>query len=526
MSSSSQSSGRRSSSRRRSSRSKSKRGLAKTAAQNGANFWVMLGGFVFGLTLLLLLVSFFVEPGIDPELLAANDENRADVVTHTEKKNFNAFLENATVEQLASALKSLQTKKEFPDETSFNLNSQRQQKIIDRMLDKPLSDEHRQFTVLANIKNTVTKFWHDQANPVSAANLAIRLREVTEMHAEDSDPLVAFESRVELARLNSLDPTDRAVDHGRDLYNLLSDFPENKRVHNTITNAMKTMMVNAEDRPTMVKVLGHFLKQPKVPGNKETEELYLLLVDLSNLADLGFFESFENVKYTGKAGRDQLRDVCLDLSETQYLGNYVIRHLVNSAQWMEVNGHYDHAIEIFNAIVKSGSRLANPYDVERFRRYGAWGVKRCEAVGKPFSLATSLYDGKPLRLSGFESMPVLIVFWSRSDDSEKILYQIEEASKRWRRNSVQIIAVQVERDALKFDQELTRQKAEQFERWAFCYDDGSGTGPIFSQIPRSSNGRIALLDRQHELFDVNVDMEELVTAVNSVLATRSVQTQE
>ena len=45
--------------------------------------------------------------------------------------------------------------------------------------------------------------------------------------------------------------------------------------------------------------------------------------------------------------------------------------------------------------------------------------------------------------------------------------------------------------------------------------------PIFSQVPSVRNGRVVLLDRQHKVYDVNVALPELATAVNSVLATRS-----
>ena len=160
------------------------------------------------------------------------------------------------------------------------------------------------------------------------------------------------------------------------------------------------------------------------------------------------------------------------------------------------------------------------------QRQAEWGIRRCKAVGKPFSLALSTFDGKPLKVTTIESMPVLIVFWSTSDNTEELLQQVAGASERWQRNSVKIIAVQVEKDPVLFNRESTKKKKAQRGRWEFCYDDGTGTGPIFSQVPSSKNGRIVLLDRQHRLYNVNVNPSELVTTVKKVLAFRDSRDEE
>ena len=519
MSSRSQSSKRRSSSRR--SSSSKRKGIKKTAAHEGANFWIMLGGFVSGATVLLLIISVFGKEAINQEIIEADDSNRAEVATQVQSKDFKTFVANGNVDQLVEILKSLQEVKTFDSNAKFLTNVQRQQMIVDSMMEKPLSDEHRRMAVMARLKGTADMFWTDQSKVVGDAELGLRLREISETHVANKNDEIRFEARIQLARLNAVEATESAVPFAKEIHQLLADFPTNKRVQKTITKSLNFLVLNPESRPATLRVLKQFFKLPKIAGDQSTENLYVLLRDLENLCELKYFDSYDNVQFTGEAGRDQLRDVCLDLAKIPTVGKEVIGNMTLAARWMESNNHYQHAIDIYKAVIESGKRLSNPKDVALAELQGHWGVKRCESIGKPFNLAATMYNGKPLNLTVFESMPVLIVFWSRSDDTEKILFKVESASRRWRRNAVKIIAVQVEKDEVNFDDELISKKKEQFPTWSFCYDYGTGKGPLFSQIPRVVNGRIALLDRQHKVFDVEVDLEELVTSVNSVLATRS-----
>ena len=522
MSSRSQSSNRRSSSRRSSrKKGKSKNDLKKTAAQDGTNFWVMLAGFVSGLTVLLLVVSLFTAEKVNPDLANATDDNRAEVGTRVEKQDFDNFVENAKVEQLVEMLKSLQkAQTSIRSEAKYLTNIQRQQVVVDNLMEKPLSDEITRLALLARLKGTSTLFWADQSEVVKETELELRLREVAKTHSVNSDPAIAYEARIQLARLNAVDAMNHAGPVGRELHQLLADFPSDKRVHDTIKNSLNSLVKSAENRPATNKVLDQFFKLPKVKGDEQTDVLYELLRDLENLCELEFFDSLEQAKFTGEAGRDQLRDVCLDLAEIPTAGKEVLGNLVLAARWMESNDYYKHAIDVYKAVSISAERLPNLADVGAYVKQGTWGVKRCESVGKPFNLAAIMYDGKPLKVANFETMPVLLVFWSKTDGTEGLLLKVEAASRRWRANSVKIIAVQVEKDDFNFDDTLTNEKANQLPAWSFCYDDGSGKGTIFSQIPRNRNGRIALLDRRHKMFDVEVDLEELVTSVNSVLAVR------
>ena len=106
-----------------------------------------------------------------------------------------------------------------------------------------------------------------------------------------------------------------------------------------------------------------------------------------------------------------------------------------------------------------------------------------------------------------------------------MLHLVAKSSERWQRNSVKIIAVQVEKDPELFSQEATKKKKEHYTSWEFCFDDGSGNGPIFSQVPAPKNGRVVLLDRQHQIYDVNVSAGEIVTSVKKVLAIRNSETE-
>lgn len=524
MSSRSQSSSRRSSSRRSSGRGGKSRGkknsLKKSVAQNGINFWAMLGGFVFGLTVLFLILGLFAKDQINPELIAANDENRAEVATRVEKQDFDTFVEQASIVQLAETLTSLQEVREFKEDSDFRTNYERQQKIIDAMSNEALSKEHHRLTVLANIKSTSTAFWTDQNKPLGLPNLGSRLRDLTEMHTGDSDPEIAFQSRVALARLNSLEAADDVVSHSRELHQLLSDFPTDERVHKVITDSLIGLVSSSEKRSATIKILNHFLNQPKIVGNQKTKDLYLVLTDLWTLCDHDFFNIQENLLYTAKAGRDQMRAVCLDLAKVPTAGQEVVGQIGKSAEWMEKNGHYEHAIEIFQAMQTCADRLPNKKNKAEALQKTEWGIRRCKAVGKPFNLAVNTFDGKPLAPSTIQSMPVLLVFWSESDKSEIMLHAVAKASNRWQRNSVKIIAVQVEKDPSKFNPEKTQKRNTQFDRWKFCHDDGTGTGPIFSQVPAVENGRVVLLDREHRLYNVNVGLDELVTTVKKVLAIR------
>ena len=523
MPSRSESSSRRSSSRRSSSRGKSSRkknSLKKSVAQNGVNFWAMLTGFVCGLTVLFLIINLFTRDAINPDLLNTNDQNRAEVATRVQRQDFNTFVEQANIGQLVATLKSLQQVNTFEDGPAYRTNYERQQRIVDAMSEQTLSKEHRQLSILANINSTSSAFWTDQKNPLGLADLGIRLREITVKHENSSDPEIAFLARLELARLNSTEAADRAVSHSRELYQLLADYPENEQVHRVITRSLMDVVASSEKRASTTKILDHFLNQPKITGNQDTQNLYLLLSDLWTLCDHNFFDVQENLLYTAKAGRDQMRDVCLNLAKVSTAGNEVSGHIGLTGIWMEKNGHYTHAIDIYEAWLACGSRLPNQEDVAKVQRQAEWGIRRCKAVGKPFNLAINTYDGKPLKLSSIESMPVLIVFWSDTDNTEEVLEKVANASGRWQRNSVKIIAVQVEKDFGLFDRNSTAKKKAQRGRWEFCYDDGSGNGPLFSQVPSGKNGRVVLLDRQHRLYNVDVGLDELVTTVKKVLAIR------
>jgi len=484
---------------------------------------MMLAGFVSGLTVLLLLASLFASPEINSDMLEAKDDELGKVATQAEERDFDTFVENANVEQLVKTLRSLQDVPNFKTESVFLTNLKRRQMIANSLLAKPLSDEHRRLAILTQLNSKATLFWTDQFKAVGEADLSIGLREVAQTHADDSDPEIAFESRIQLAKLNSQVAVSQAANFGEELHKLLADFPTNKRVQKTIKNSLNFLVSTPENRAATIKVLNHFFKLPRVSGNQETEDLYTLLRDLEILCELEFFDTYEMVQFTGEAGRDRLRDVCLDLSEVPTAGTEVQGNLDLSARWMESNGHYQHATEIYDAVKSTSDRLTDPSKAATFLKLGNWGSKRCEAVGKPFNLATNLYDGKPMKLSVLDSMPVLIVFWSKADKTDSILFKIETASRRWRKRSVKIIAVQVEKEAGNFSQYETSELKKKYPTWSFCYDDGSGTGPIFSQVPSTKNGRMVLLDRQHKLYDVDVSLEELVTSVNSILATRTAE---
>ena len=525
MSSRSQSSSHRSSSRRKSSRggkSRSKKNsLKKTVAQNGINFWAMLAGFVSGLTILFLIVGLFTQDAINPDLLASNDQNRAEVATRVKKKDFNTFVEQASIEELSTILMSLQEVRDFPDGDAFRTNYERQQKIIDAMSDQTLSKEQRQLSILANIRSTTIAYWESKTRPLGLADLGIRLRELTERHKESSDPKIAFKARYELARLNSLEAAKQAVPHSKELYRLLTDFPEDERIHGLITQSLIAIVGSSEKRPAASKILDYFLKQPKVPGNQKTQDLYLLLGDLWTLCDHDFFNVYENLLYTAKAGRDQMRDVCLNLAKVPTAGKEVGQHIGRTAKWMEKKGHYEHAVDIYEAWLSCANKMPTPEDTARVRRDAEWGIRRCSAVEKPFNLAVNTFDGRPLKLSNLESMPVLIVFWSEADNTEAKIHEVAKASERWQLDSVKIIAVQVERELALFNQKSTETKKAQYPKWEFCYDDGTGRGPLFSQVPAPENGRIVLLDRQHRLYNVDINMDELVTTVKKLLAIRN-----
>ena len=140
MSSRSQSSSRRSSSRRssssRGSQSKGKAIVKKTAAQNGVSFWAMLSGLVCGLTVLLLILSLFTRKEINSDILSANDNNRAEVVTRVETRDFEDFVETAKVEQLIQTLNSLREVTTFGSDERLLANIQRQQMIVDSLMQK------------------------------------------------------------------------------------------------------------------------------------------------------------------------------------------------------------------------------------------------------------------------------------------------------------------------------------------------------------------------------------------------------
>ena len=527
MSSRSQSSSSRSSSGRNSRRGKSskKNSIEKSVAEDGVNFWAMFAGLVCSLVVLFLIVSLFSKERINPDLLATNDENRAEVATRVQKQDFDTFVDQASVDQLAVTLKSLQEVHDFKNSAAFGTNYERQQKIIDAMSDQTLSKEYRRLMILADLKSTAAAFWKDRETRLAVADLGIRLREITVQHQDSTDAEIAFEARVELARLNSLEAAGEAMSHSKELYQLLADFPENERVHSVIKKSLIDLIGSSERRATTIKILNHILNQPRVVGDRSTQDLYLLLADLWTLCDHNFFNIQENLLYTGKAGRDQMLDVCLELAKVPTAGKEISGHIKLIGKWMERNGHYAHAIDIYEAWQDCGKRLPNQEDVANVALYSEWAIRRCKAVGKPFDLAVNTFDGKPLKLSSIESMPVLIVFWSDSDDSEQVLHLVAKSSERWQRNSVKIIAVQVEKDPELFSQEATKKKKEHYTSWEFCFDDGSGNGPIFSQVPAPKNGRVVLLDRQHQIYDVNVSAGEIVTSVKKVLAIRNSETE-
>ena len=95
---------------------------------------------------------------------------------------------------------------------------------------------------MARIANTSNLFWSDRRNTVGKAELAIRLREVTEKHATDSNPEIAFESRIQLVRLNALDASEHPGPTAREFHQLLVDFPNSKRVHDTLKSSLNLMV--------------------------------------------------------------------------------------------------------------------------------------------------------------------------------------------------------------------------------------------------------------------------------------------
>ena len=448
------------------------------------------------------------------------DLHRSEVALQIQQPDFASLVENAKVDELVKMLSNLR-EAQLTAGTKAKLLSiiQKQQLIVDKLIGKSLSDKDRRLVILASLKNSASLFWIDQIETGGKANLRLPLREVAEKHVDDSDKEIALESRIQLAKLNSLDASQHAAVFGKELHQLLADYPDNARVRKTITTSLNYLVVKAEDRPATEKVLNQFFELPKVTGDLETERLYDLLRDLKSLCELNFFDAAEQVDSAGQAGRDKLRDVCLELAKVPTAGMEVIGNLIMSAKVLESSDHYKHAGEIYAAVLESADRLKNPA-AAKIRELGKWGVTRCGAVGKPFNLVANLHDGKPLERSAVKSKPVLVILWSRSDDFQSIFAEVDKASQQWPKQSVKIVAVQVEQGpaSFDFDQDNTRELIEKFPTWSFCHEDAAGTRPIFSQIPRRSFGKVALLDKNLSLRDVDVNIEELATAVNKILA--------
>ena len=496
-----------------------------TLTNDGVNFFALVLGLTVGATLVLLIIGIFKKPSINAEILAGDEANIGKVAAVVKTNDFKALVENASTEELVKTLGGLNPVRPEKDLPKFVRVSRRRILVADQMMTRALNDEQRRLAATTKLQTLATMFWVNRAkNPLEVANLEVRLRDATNKFANDQDKVLSRIARLEKAALNSLTANRNVVDHSLELYELLRDFQNDEKASEVVFNCLSQQIANPETIWVAEDLARNILQQKPIQSADAAEKAsaWSRITDLSELCERGFFDAFSKRALAGKSGLEELTAICTDLIELPTVGEEAVGQVEIAAAWFEQNDHYDLARKIYSSYLKNSPAIVDKRIAKIVRRNGTNGIKRCDAVGKPFSLAAATtLAGEKIDPASFEGQPVLIVYWSSEDSGiVRKLSEVEKASGRWRRGAVKVITVQYEKNKDQYPNPLARRLAKQHRTWDFCSINADGTHPLFDQIPSKKKWRLALLDRDHRLLDVEVEIGGLPTAVNSALAGR------
>jgi hypothetical protein len=518
------SSKRRNSRRKPSNGKKAKAFEKKSVAKDGIDFLALVLGLTAGATLILLAIAVVKKPAINPEILAADKDKLGEVATKVEPEDFKTFAKNASVEKLTDALMGLNQRRPRAGDQTYISSCQRRILIADEMMTKKLTDEQRWLAASSKLQTIANMFWVDHKNnSLGVPNLESRLRESASKFKNDADERLSKIARVELARLNSLTADKQIGAHGRELYSLLNDFPGDEAVEGAVFDCLSRQIRTPERIPTATKLADYILSQQEIPskGQDDRASAWSRISDLWRLCDQGFFELYEAREISGTAELEQLVNVCTDLLKQPMLGEEAVGQIQLAASWLEQSDRYEMVSAIYSSYLEQGPAIKDKRVAEMVVRNGREGKMRCDAIGKPFIFDAWEVNGDKIDPSTFEGLPVLLVYWSSQDKNvQRTLREVDRASERWRKNAVKIIAVQVEKNHKNYGNALAKQIVMQHRNWTFCAPGPDKNHRTFSQIPSRKISRLALLDREHRLADVDIAIEELPTVVNSALATR------
>lgn len=509
---------------RRKSASKNKSFTETSVANDGIDFLALLLGLIAGATLILLAVGVIKKPTINPDILSADETKIGDVAAAVKGNDFKTFVNNADTEKLAETLDGLNSKRVAAGSAGSSNILQRRILVADQLMTRKLTEKQRRLAATSKIRTLATMFWsnRNKATP-GGADLEVPLREAVNKFSNDSDASISRIARLEKAGLNSLTADQDVNEHARELYGLLKDFPADKRVTDAVFKCLSRQIAANERIPTATKIVEFILRQPKITASdaNTSTSAWARISDLWQLCDRGFFELFSRREIIGPPGLEQLTKVCTDLLELPIIGEEAAGQIQITALWLEQNDHYDLASKIYSRCVELGPAVIDKRIGDMVVLNGQNGTKRCNAIGKPFSLQATTLNNQQIAPTAFEGLPVLIILWSsHRGNTQRLLSEVEKASRRWRRGAVKIIAVQAEKEKKRYGSKLAKSLAEQHPKWDFCGLGPDGSNPIFQQIPSKKPFRLMLLDRDHRLLDVDIEILELPTIVNSALATR------
>lgn len=428
------------------------------------------------------------------------------------------------LDQLMISLAELKAKNDGELVEKVDLCEQRIEiagKIIEK---KPEKAYIRQTAIVENLLAHVKLYGLDFQNRLNLSDCGTRLEEAYKPYLEDTDQKVYSNAQVARLTHKSFEKIkEGAGDDLADLVGLFTEvvqrFPDDQYVASMI-EAHLIVLVGSDRRYAERMIAQIRAENPEGTMSQLMEGKFRNAADAITLNEANFERKFTDRWANGRAGREELMRTSMELLAKPRISLSVINRVSAYAIWLEQNGWYKEAIELFNEIAKCPQR-GNLYEEfhDKADAISASGVRRCNLIGKEIFFRGVDSAGKALNDATLKERVVIVAFWSESSpESVTYLEGLNQGTKTLANKPVAILAVCLDKE-LNRDLSICKSKSPMIR--IIPFKTAGEPNSLYQSCPPSTLPHVMLVGFGGKVHDVSVDpMDARNEALNLLINRR------
>lgn len=461
----------------------------------------------FGAVLLGMVTTLILVFGV----FGLGSERRERPISDSEKAaraEARAKAENAeNIDQLLVDLAELKTRKIGELVEQVDMCEQRIE-IANKIIAKNPEEKYaRQTAIVENLLAHVKLYGLDFQNRLDLSDCAGRLKEAYTPYLEDTNQKIYANAQVARLTYMSFEKIKAGGEDLSELVDLFSEvvqrFPDDNYVASMI-EAHLIVLVGADRRYAERMITEVRAKNPEGSMSQLMEAKFRNAADAIMLNEVNFERKFTDRWANGKAGRDELIRTSKALLSKPRIGMSVVNRVAAFAIWLEQNGYYLDAIELFDEIAQCPGR-GNLFEEfhDKADAIAASGVRRCNLTGKEIFYRGTDTTGKPLDNESLKKHIVIVVFWTESSpESIEYLRALNEGSKTLANKPVSILAVCLDQ---RLNRDLAIYKNKSARIQIVPFKSGEELNSLYQSCPPSQLPHVMLVGFDGKVHDVNVE---------------------